>query len=317
MKKYITKRKESTNSVSCDTLNQLVFLDPAVARKSKIVDDTLSNSEGWPLPSVVEISESGTCNRVCSFCPRSAPDYPDVKEFIKPALLKKLVAELGELSYEGIFIFSGFVEPMLDKNIYQHIGISRQHMPKARIEMVTNGDVLTPNRLLKLFDSGLSTLLISVYDGPEDAERFKHMYESVNLTDEKVVIRHRYLPESENFGITINNRAGMMADATYSIPTPIEPLRAPCNYPHYTFFMDYQGDVLLCPHDWGKKLVVANLNHSSFREAWLGKILVKARERLSQSDRGFIPCSSCDVHGSLIGNDHVVAWEKHLKVLKK
>ena len=32
-----------------------------------------------------------------------------------------------------------------------------------------------------------------------------------------------------------------------------EPLKKPCFIPSYTFFLDYQGDVLICPHDWGKK----------------------------------------------------------------
>ena len=71
-----------------------------------------------PLPSEVEISESGTCNRKCSFCPRSDPNYLDVKEFIKPALHTKLHKELAELNFSGTVRYSGFVEPLLDKNIY-------------------------------------------------------------------------------------------------------------------------------------------------------------------------------------------------------
>ena len=30
-------------------------------------------------------------------------------------------------------------------------------------------------------------------------------------------------------------------------------------YSLYTFFLDYQGDVLMCPHDWGKKVILGNL----------------------------------------------------------
>jgi len=68
------------------------FYDPAIDRKKRLVSDSLRDSGGKiPLPSIIEISESGTCNRVCAFCPRSAPDYPDRKEFIDPQLLNKLV----------------------------------------------------------------------------------------------------------------------------------------------------------------------------------------------------------------------------------
>ena len=26
--------------------------------------------------------------------------------------------------------------------------------------------------------------------------------------------------------------------------------------------MDYNGDVLMCPHDWGKKIILGNMNNS-------------------------------------------------------
>ena len=308
---------ESIQRPETNTVSPPIFIDPAILRKSGLVDSSLELVDSWPLPSVIEISESGTCNRVCSFCPRSSPGYPDIKEFISPLLLQKLLEELAPYSYSGIFVFSGFVEPMLDKKIYQHIEMVRAYLPKAKIEMVTNGDVLTRDRLRLLFECGLSTLLISVYDGVEAAEKFTTMYEQEGLTNKQVVIRHRYLPETQNFGITLNNRAGMMESASFPIKSLIEPLEASCNYPHYTFFMDYQGDVLLCPHDWGKKLIVGNLNKQTFVDLWLSKAFQRARERLALGDRKFQPCATCDVHGSLIGGEHVVAWQTHsTKVLK-
>ena len=284
------------------------FIDPALARKSGIIDESLQLVDGWPLPSVVEISESGTCNRTCVFCPRSAPNFPDVKEFIKPELISKLASELASLNYAGIFLFSGFVEPMLDKKIYDHIKTVRKYLPLAKIEMVTNGDVLNQARLKRLFKSGLSTILISVYDSAEDAERFKKMCVDAGLNNKHYVIRHRYLPEEQSFGITMNNRAGMMGDAKYAIPALKEPLNAPCYYPHYTFFMDYLGDVLLCPHDWGKKKILGNIFRQSFREIWLSKIFMVSRELLSNANRKMSPCNECDVKGTLMGSSHAAHW---------
>jgi radical SAM protein with 4Fe4S-binding SPASM domain len=285
------------------------FIDPALSRKSGIINDSLQLVDGWPLPSVVEVSESGTCNRKCVFCPRSDPDYPDVQEFIQPGLISKLASELSALQYSGIFLFSGFVEPMLDKKIFDHIKVVRKYLPLARIEMVTNGDVLNIVRLKRLFESGLSTILISVYDSAEDAARFNTMCIDAGLDDKQFVIRHRYLPEEQSFGITMNNRAGMMAAATYAIPALREPLTAPCYYPHYTFFMDYLGDVLLCPHDWGKKKILGNVFRQSFREIWLSKILMGSREMLANANRRISPCNECDVKGTLMGSSHVASWD--------
>jgi radical SAM protein with 4Fe4S-binding SPASM domain len=285
------------------------FIDPALSRKSGIINDSLQLVDGWPLPSVVEVSESGTCNRKCVFCPRSAPAYPDVQEFIKPELISKLASELSELNYSGIFLFSGFVEPMLDKKMFNHVKTVRKYLPLARIEMVTNGDVLNMARLKRLFESGLSTILISVYDSAKDAERFNMMCIDAGLDSKQFVIRHRYLPEEQSFGITMNNRAGMMAAATYAIPALREPLKAPCYYPHYTFFMDYLGDVLLCPHDWGKKKILGNMFRQSFREIWLSKIFMGSREMLANANRRMSPCNECDVKGTLMGSSHVASWD--------
>ncbi len=285
------------------------FFDTAIPRKSGIVDERFTRTDtGVPLPSVVEISESGTCNRKCAFCPRSAPDYPDIKEFVDPALIGKLAGQLGDVGFRGIFLFSGFVEPMIDKNIYDLVAIVRRALVHGRVEMVTNGDPLDDDRLRRLFDSGLSTLLISVYDGPDDAARFEAMCRRAGLRPDQYVIRHRYLPAEEDFGITLSNRAGMMDNAEHRLPSLAEPLHRACHYPHYTFFMDYQGDVLLCPHDWGKRLVVGNMQMQDFWDIWTGPAMSAARRRLVRGDRAFGPCTVCDVKGDLMGRQHADAW---------
>ena len=108
---------------------KIKFFDKNIIRKREISDKNFQYIPGStiPLPSEVEISESGTCNRVCSFCPRSDPNYLDIKEFIKPKLHEKLHKELAELDFSGTVRYSGFVEPLLDKNIYNLLGMLKQH----------------------------------------------------------------------------------------------------------------------------------------------------------------------------------------------
>ena len=286
------------------------FIDPLIKRKANLTKNVQFYNKKMPLPSVIEISESGTCNRVCSFCPRSAPDFPDIKEFISEDLIIKLSKELSFYSYSGIFLFSGFVEPMLDKNIYNLIHIVRNNLPKAKIEMVTNGDALDETRTKKLFKSGLSTLLVSIYDGKNEADKMQELLQNAGLSEDQFKIRHRYLPESESFGITLSNRAGMMEKAGYVIPSLKEPMKKPCYYPHYTFFMDYTGEVLICSHDWGKKMVVGNLKNESFIDIWSNQKFNLAREKLSIADRNFAPCDKCDVAGTYMGYEHMKVWQE-------
>ena len=90
------------------------FLDPNLGNKSKTVEEKIQIYKYFdkelPLPTEVEMSESGTCNRSCSFCPRSDPNYKDVKEFISNELHTKLCVELKEVNYKGTVRYSGFVE---------------------------------------------------------------------------------------------------------------------------------------------------------------------------------------------------------------
>lgn len=283
------------------------FIDPLIKRKKAITNEVQFYGK-IPLPSVIEISESGTCNRKCSFCPRSAPDFKDIKEFIPTILIEKLSLELSEFDYSGIFLFSGFVEPMLDKNIYNLVNIVRNNLKNAKIEMVTNGDVLNESRIKKLFSSGLSTLLISIYDGKKEAEDMNLLMIKSGIKSSQYKIRHRYLSESDDFGITLSNRSGMMENAEFKIPSLSEPLNKPCYYPHYTFFVDYTGEVLICSHDWGKKLVVGNIKNEKFLDIWTNKYFNEARKKLVKGDRKFEPCDKCDVLGVVMGKSHVNAW---------
>ena len=287
------------------------FIDPLIKRKANLTKNVQFYKKNIPLPSVVEISESGTCNRKCSFCPRSAPDFLDIKEFISEDLINKLSKELSLYDYSGIFLFSGFVEPMIDKNIYNLISVVRSNLPKAKIEMVTNGDALNKQRVENLFRSGLSTLLVSIYDGKKEADEMEKLLQNSGLNEEQFKVRHRYLSENESFGITLSNRSGMMDNAEYVIPSLKEPMKKPCYYPHYTFFMDYTGEVLICSHDWGKKLVVGNLHNESFIDIWCNQKFNLARKNLFKANRNFAPCNKCDVAGTFMGHYHAKAWQKN------
>ena len=294
------------------TEKKIKFFDTNIDRKSSISDKNLfffKNSK-IPMPSVIEVSNSGMCNRKCSFCPRSDPNYNHVNEFIDENLHNKIYDELKSFDYSGSIIYSGFVEPLLDKRIYEHIKDIRQKLPKANLEIITNGDPLNEKRVLKLFEAGLSVLLISVYDGPKEAENFLKMMQRMNIDKSRYVIRDRYYGEDKDFGITLSNRAGNLDNAEFKIAPLKKSLKMKCTYPSYTFFIDYNGDVLMCSHDWGKKMIMGNVKNNTIKEIWTSKKFDFARKKLINADRNFSPCDVCDVKGTLIGNKHAEQWLK-------
>ena len=68
----------------------------------------------------------------------------------------------------------------------------------------------------------------------------------------------------------------------------------------------------MCPHDWGKKRILGNLNKESFLKIWTSKFAKITRKKLNNSDRNFSPCNVCDVKGTLIGRKHAVSWDEIL-----
>jgi radical SAM protein with 4Fe4S-binding SPASM domain len=228
-------------------------------------------------------------------------------------LYKKMMRELNDLSYDGIIAYSGFSEPLFHKDLNELISIARESCSESRLELYTNGDLLNVEKLIKLFNSGLTSIHISLYDGPEQMERFLTICDKIGLKAEQFVLRERFLPKEKGYGLTLSNRAGMIDFKKLGMRRLNEPLKNKCFYPFYMMFIDYTGEVILCSHDWGKKLVVGNLNNESILEVWTGSSMNNIRKRLGNRDREFSPCNECDVKGTYIGREHFTKWQEFYK----
>lgn len=290
------------------------FIDKSTARKKQIVKDKLRVVDGVPVFSIIEFNITGSCNRDCSFCPVSNPAvYIKTNDGLGVELFEKIVKDLQEIEYEGKILFSAFSEPLLHKKVEELIFIAKKYLPNTRLEMVSNGDLLTSKKLKKLYESGLDTINISMYDGSHQIEHFNNIRIEANVPENVIVLRRRYY-ENGNYGITISNRVGLVdsnefRDKSEAIITEL-PIKEPCYYPFYMILVDYNGDVLLCPHDWNKTLKFGNLKKEKLFDIWKGKSLNVIRKKLTTCDRNFGACKSCDVLGTLIGEDSFEAWNK-------
>ena len=90
-----------------------------------------------------------------------------------------------------------------------------------------------------------------------------------------------------------------------------EPLKRNCYYPFYIVMVDHTGDVLLCPHDWGKRLIVGNLHDITLEDAWNSLAMHTVRTKLKNKVRDFGPCNVCSVDGLLQGREEFEAWERY------
>ena len=74
---------------------------------------------------------------------------------------------------------------MLHKNIFE---ICNKLAEASFVEVVTNGDTLKPSIILKLYNSNVNKLLISLYDGPEQVTKFKKMREESGVPEDFMIL---------------------------------------------------------------------------------------------------------------------------------
>jgi MoaA/NifB/PqqE/SkfB family radical SAM enzyme len=143
-------------------------------------------------PILAQIIPIRRCNLTCTYCneyDRHSPPVPT------PEMLRRIdkLAELGT----SIITFSGG-EPTLHPDLDDLIRRVRRH--DAIVTIITNGYLLTPDRIRRLNAAGLDYLQISI-DNIEPDEVSK---KSLKTLDRKL----RWLAEYAEFDVTINSVLG-------------------------------------------------------------------------------------------------------------
>ena len=299
--------------------NRNTYIEPSTHRKKENVETGIRYYNGIPVFSILEFNIFGACNRSCDFCPVSDSSfYTNVYKGIEVELYKKILKELSDISYDGTILFSAFSEPLLNKNVFELLRLTKLMIKGSTLEVVSNGDVILKNNkiLRKLFDSGLDVLSVSIYDGPEEHKKFKEIIQESGFSNGQIILRRRY-EQGDNYGMTISNRAGLVNSNQYRskgdeiIDINTLPLERRCYYPFYQMVVDYNGDVLMCAHDWRKEKILGNAKEENIIDIWRSELVKEARLMLKEKNRTFAPCINCDVAGDVMGEPNFNAWLKH------
>lgn len=290
------------------------YIDPHVSLKDADVKGALVIRNDYPVFGLVEFNIWGACNRRCSFCPVADPEiFINRKEGISEKDYQKVLTDLYSIDYSGVILWSMFSEPTLHKKILNLARMTKKTLPNVSLQLTSNGDLFQKKGavLLELIKSGVDRVNISLYDNEEQFTEFTNIRKRLNLSTDQIKLRRRYLADG-NYGISISNRTGLIdsnkyRDKSEKVITTL-PLNQPCYYPFYQVGIDYNGDVLLCPHDWAKKYVAGNAFADNIWDIWKNTSFVKARTSLKKGERSFSPCETCDVAGNLIGKNNFDAF---------
>lgn len=276
-----------------------------LSRRVLIVDDKLNYNKNVPIPSWVELSIIDVCNRSCIFCPKSDSSIaPNTFQQMEMSLINKLCKNLESMNFKGTVTLCGYGEPLLHKNINN---IVNSLSKVSYVEIVTNGDVISSKKIKELYDNNANKVLISMYDGPEQLEKFKIIIEESKVPKEFVILRDRWFDAKKDYGIKLTNRTGTISIGNQ----PKIGEYKKCFYPSYQFLIDWNGDIFLCPQDWQRRVTMGNMMQTELFDIWTGKILTKYRKKLLLGERDLEPCKNCNAEGTLLGKNHSAAWSNY------
>ncbi len=150
-------------------------------------------------------------------------------------------------------------------------------------------------RLIELYNSKASRVLISLYDGEEQVLKFEKMIENSKIPKDFVILRDRWYSDKKDFGVKLTNRVG-----TISIGNQEKiDIKQKCFYTSYQVLIDWNGDIFLCPQDWQRRITMGNIMQKSFFEIWNGPVLNKYRRAHLKGNRSISPCNKCNATGTV------------------
>ena len=269
-----------------------------IARKSHGADH-VHLVDGKPVPSWIEINPTELCSRTCAFCPRHDTNfYPNQPLQMSPETASDLARQLHDISFQGTINISGFGEPLLHRGLEDIVA----RLANFRVEIVTSGDGLSARRIRSLHMAGCRFFAVSLYDGPEQRQKFEDMFAEAAV--DTYILRDRWQTEADNFGLSLlTNRAG-----TVEVGKQAEvDTKKPCFYLAYSMMVDWNGDILLCSQDWHKRVKFGTVR-DGIMAAWTSPAMRKRRMQLLRGRDGLHPCSGCNANGQVHGLEHAIAW---------
>jgi radical SAM protein with 4Fe4S-binding SPASM domain len=287
------------------------------ARNSRYYTNTKKPSFNTTLKglTVIEMCITEICTRACVFCPRGNPEvYKNQKLFMSLNTLQRIAQECKVNSFNGDFHFSGFGESLTHKEFFTIIAELKNILPNNHIALTTNGDLLTEDKAVKVYQSGVDHIIVSCYDGEESYIKFDKMLSNLNKSYD---IRKLWFHEGETVEEMtarnqFNNRSGAVTKINFEESKKTF-MNTPCYLPFYKLVFDYNGDVLLCCNDWFRKHKgFGNIHRSTLQDIWYSDEFKKIRDSLKRGNRNGPACTNCSIKGNLVGKESVQAHEEKL-----
>jgi len=300
---------------------------------SQVSQERLELHRAIPLstPLVIYIEPSGYCNLKCAFCPVGIEDQSLTKDMMPLALFEKMVCDIAGFEKRvKLLRFCGNGEPLMNKDIIKMLKQAKEQNSADRIEMLTNGILLSPD-LTTLLPRYLDRIIISIEGLSSDDYksicstkiRFeKLLYHLDALFASKgdckihIKVHHEAVVTKEKEDFFYSTFRKRCDEIFIEKLVPMWPQLDSVHFAHEfrwsedavinrkvcaQIFKGVQvqanGEVVPCCVDWKRVNVLGNINNVSLSEIWNGDKLRQLQIRHLSGRKGFTePCKDCTMN---------------------
>jgi radical SAM protein with 4Fe4S-binding SPASM domain len=288
-------------------------------------------------PFVVQMFPIYACNFTCEYCffavPKSERGFVSDWPVMKYELYKKCIDELALFDEQlKVLRFVGMGEPLLHRNIAEMVAYAVSRKVALRVELLTNGSLLTNQMSDALIAAGLSRLVISLQGISKDKYRrisnveididdlvanIEYFYQRKTNTHVYIKIVDYALDEQDTeqkfyqiFGdicdsIAVENAVPIMPGVDYEkvlktpegsetqFGLPVSPIQV-CPQPFFTMQVNPDGKVVPC-YQISYPAFMGDVNHQTMQEIWNGDAYRSFRRAmLDGRDTANAVCGKCN-----------------------
>lgn len=240
-----------------------------------------------PLFSFVEIETINRCNGICSFCPVNQKADPRPKAVMSKDLFERIIGQLEELDYGGELALFSNNEPLLDERIVDLHKYAREHLPKARIHLYTNGTLLTIPKFEALIQY-LDELVIDNYQ--QELRLIRPSREIIEYVEAHPDLREKVTVVLRKPYEILTSRGGDAPNRTQMVSYAEET----CALPFQQLIIRPDGKVSLCCNDPLGRCTLGDLTEGALLDVWYGPQFQMVRKCLAEGRKNWKHCEYCD-----------------------
>ena len=290
---------------------------------------------GMLIPERLAIETTNLCNANCIMCPRENMTRP------KGIMSKETHSCLLERFYpwrKSIHAIShaGIGEPLMDPSIFEKIKAEKAFFENVMISVYSNGSLLSKTNSLKLLDSGVDHISISLNAYyPDSYAKIMNLKYSHTLSNVKQLIKIK-IKKFPDIRISVSiipqpilqkdeikkfkNYWSFIADNViippyitwgnhFSMHNRTIDHKAPCIYPWEVMLIDYDGRVKICCEDYDSNLSPGNVFDKAPQELFCSDIFNLYRNKFLEMNFFNPMCKEC----SETGKDVLLLWQQKAK----